>query len=54
MKKELSLLAIYPKGHGDPFKNWLIVNNYGVLLTPVEHTDCSKQDIITDGSNAAF
>ncbi len=50
--KELSLLANYPKGHGELFLEWMRENYSGAFLFHVKHAVGSCQDLCMEGSLA--
>ncbi len=52
--KEFSLLANYPKGHGEIFLNWMRANHPGELLVHVERPTASRQDLCMEGCMAIY
>jgi len=52
--KEFSLLANYPKGHGELFLEWMRTNHPGELLLHVERAAGSRQDLCTEGCMAIY
>ncbi len=54
IKKEFSLSANYPKGHGELFLEWIHEHYSGVLLLHVERATGSCQDLCTKGCLAIY
>ena len=52
--KEFSLLANYPKGHGDHFKMWIHKHHSNAPLMPVTNATGARNDLIVEGAAAVY
>ena len=54
LDKEFSLCANYPKGHGDMFKEWIVLTHPRALLLHVWSTSGARQDAAFEGAGPAY